>query len=212
MFDVDLSVELTCGVFAASCRGLHGAVWHQLLLPVVWNQRVDDDFHALSLQRPQYLCLELSGCGHHRAVPHRQEVSAAFSHFPPWIKRLWFVNGSVFFSLRLSFPGARALASATPCASWQPCWATWSLARWLASPKPFPSCWRRPCWSVAAWWDSDCQTRGPTSSCKPLRENRFFTRCLKKKKPRRPIICQIFEIFIVGKFCPSRQTRQSNTW
>lgn len=64
---------------AASSRGLHGAVWHQLLLPVVWNQRVDDDFHALSLQRPQYLCLELSGCGHHRAVPDRQEVGAAFA-------------------------------------------------------------------------------------------------------------------------------------
>lgn len=101
-----------------------------------------------------------------------------FAYFPPRNKRLWFVNG-VFFLL-LSFPGARALASATPCASWQPCWATWSLAHWLASPKLFPSCWRRLCWSVGVWWDSDCQTRGPTSSCKPLRESRFFTRCLKR--------------------------------
>lgn len=86
---------------------------------------------------------------------------------------------AVFFLL-LSCPGARALASAMPCASWQPCWATWSLARWLASPKRFPSCWPRLCWSAVAWWDCDCQTRGPTSSCKPLRENRFFTRCLKR--------------------------------
>lgn len=71
------------------------------------------------------------------------------------------------FSVLLSFPGAQALVSAMPCASWQRCWATWSLARWLASPKLFPSCWRHRCWSVAAWWDSDCQTHGPTSSCKP---------------------------------------------
>lgn len=69
--------SMTWPVRSLTCsRGLYGAVWHQLLLPVVWNQRVHDDFHALSLQRPQYLCLELSGRGHHRAVPDRQEVGS----------------------------------------------------------------------------------------------------------------------------------------
>lgn len=47
-----------------SCRGLHGAVRHQLLLPLVRHQRVNDDLHALSLQRPQHLGLELAGRGH----------------------------------------------------------------------------------------------------------------------------------------------------
>lgn len=62
-----------------SCRRLHGAVGHQLLLPLVRHQWVHDDLHALSLQRPQHLCLELPGCGHHWAVPDRPEVSAALS-------------------------------------------------------------------------------------------------------------------------------------
>lgn len=77
------------------------------------------------------------------------------------------------------FSGARALASVTPCASWQRCWATWSLARWLASPRLSPSCWRRPCWSAAGWWGSDCQTHAPMSSCKTsTRNSLLFTRYL----------------------------------
>ncbi|XP_061603779.1 synaptic vesicle glycoprotein 2C-like isoform X2 [Phyllopteryx taeniolatus] len=52
---------------------LHGAVGHQLLLPVVRHQRVHDDLHAVPVQRPQHLRLELLGCGHHGAVPHRQK-------------------------------------------------------------------------------------------------------------------------------------------
>lgn len=57
-----------------SCRGLYGAVGHQLLLSVVWHQRIHDDLHALSVQRPQHLSVELPGCGHHGALPNRQEV------------------------------------------------------------------------------------------------------------------------------------------
>lgn len=69
--------------------------------------------------------------------------------------------------LVLLFSGAPALASVTPCVSWQRCSATWSLALWLASPRRSQSCWRRPCWLAAGWWASDCQTRGPMSSCRP---------------------------------------------
>lgn len=50
---------------SVSCRGLHGAVRHQLLLPLVRHQRVHDDLHALPLQRPQHLRLELPGRRHH---------------------------------------------------------------------------------------------------------------------------------------------------
>lgn len=54
----------------APIRWLYGAFRHQLLLPVVWHQRVHDDFHVVPLQRPEHLCLELPGCGHDRIVPH----------------------------------------------------------------------------------------------------------------------------------------------
>lgn len=57
--------SLRCKAHAVLCRRFHGAIRHQLLLPLVWHQRVNDDLHALSLQRPQYLRLELPGCGHH---------------------------------------------------------------------------------------------------------------------------------------------------
>lgn len=59
-----------CCYSCAPIRWLNGAFRHQLLLPVVWHQRVHDDFHVVPLQRPEHLCLELPGCGHDRVVPH----------------------------------------------------------------------------------------------------------------------------------------------
>lgn len=67
------------------------------------------------------------------------------------------------------FSGAQALASVTQCVNWQRCWATWSLAHWWASLRPFPFCWHRLCWLAVGWWGSDCQTHVPMSSCKPQR-------------------------------------------
>lgn len=73
----------------------------------------------------------------------------------------------LFFFFVCVLSGAQALASVTQCVNWQRCWATWSLAHWWASLKPFPSCWHRLCWLAVGWWGSDCQTHVPMSSCKP---------------------------------------------
>lgn len=81
------------------------------------------------------------------------------------------LNKKTVTSVFSLFSGAPASASVTPCVNWRRCWATWSLARWLASPRPSPSCWRRPCWFAAGWWGSVCQTPEPTSSC----ERALFT-------------------------------------
>lgn len=55
-------------------RWLYGAFRDQLLFPLVWHQRIQDDRHAVSVQRIDHLSLELSRCGHCRTVPHRPEV------------------------------------------------------------------------------------------------------------------------------------------
>lgn len=57
-----------------SIRWFHDPFGHQLFLLVVWHQRVHDDFHAMPLQRPEHLSLELPGCGHYRVLPYCQEV------------------------------------------------------------------------------------------------------------------------------------------
>jgi len=90
-------------------------------------------------------------------------VATSGLHYPK-ITDIYFLNIVLLFFF-LS-PGAQDLVSVMPCVSWLQCWATWSLAHWLASPRLFPSCWHLLCWLAAGLWGSDCQTHEPMSSCK----------------------------------------------
>lgn len=80
----------------------------------------------------------------------------------------WFSLVFVFWSppfVPVCSPEELALGSAMLCVSWLQSWGTWSLALWLASPRPSPSSWHRRCSSEEDWWDSGCLTLGQTSSC-----------------------------------------------
>lgn len=75
------AVNILCFV-----RVFHDFVWYQLLLPVVWQQWVDDDWDAVLVQWAEYLCLELPGCCDSRAVPYRQKVGL-FSYIIKYANR-----------------------------------------------------------------------------------------------------------------------------
>lgn len=109
---------------------------------------------------------------YHILLTQHQSVQSLLHHCWPLTLTCWplahhTVNATGNDSL-VSFLHSEglALASVTPCVSWQQCWGTWSLALWSVLLKLSRSCWPPLCWCVAVWWDCGSRTQGPMSWCR----------------------------------------------
>lgn len=86
LYFLSLCERIVCKYLVCFVRVFHDPVWYQLLLPVVWHQWVNDDWDVVPVQWAEYLCLELPGRCHSRAVPYGQKVGL-FSYIIKYANR-----------------------------------------------------------------------------------------------------------------------------